>query len=182
MSIYRRRSGVLAGSQKAAFEDPLQGYRTLAEASVNKLRDQYDWRAKWHRRLFRFSGILVIVISASLPLLAGFSYPGKNLIIAASGVIIATATALRTFYQWDQMWALLRRTHFGLIEANNQWKLAFGRAETTADPAQREQLAFEATEALLAKIEAIRSAETEKFFSSLAFPDETTLARRPFQP
>lgn len=69
---------MLAGSQKSATGDPLQDYRALAEASVNKLRDQYDWRAKWHRRLFRFSGILVIVISASLPLLAGFSYPERT--------------------------------------------------------------------------------------------------------
>jgi hypothetical protein len=173
---------LLTESQHGPPGDPLQIYRALAQDSVNKLRDHYDWRAKWHRRLFRFSGILVIVVSASLPLLAGFSYPGKNVVIAVSGVVIATATALRTFYQWDQMWALLRRTHFGLIEASNQWRLAFGRAEATTDPAEREQRAYEATEALLAKIESIRSAETEKFFSSLAFPEDSALAGRPFRP
>ncbi|MGI5520169.1 hypothetical protein ACQEUX_04375 [Micromonospora sp. CA-259024] len=80
------------------------------------------------------------------------------------------------------MWALLRRTHFGLVEASNQWKLAFGRAEATADPLEREQRAYAATEALLMKIEGIRSAETEKFFGSLAFPDESALAGKPFRP
>ncbi|MEU5903230.1 SLATT domain-containing protein [Micromonospora sp. NPDC047467] len=170
-----------SGSVTVITVDPLQTYRALAEESVNKLRDQYDWRAKWHRRLFRFSGILVIVLSASLPLLAGFGYPGKNLVIAVTGVVIATATALRTFYQWDQMWALLRRTHFGLIEASSQWRLAFARAEATVDPVEREQRAYEATDTLLAKIEGLRSAETEKFFSSLAFPEDSPLAGKPFR-
>ncbi|MGQ5264697.1 SLATT domain-containing protein [Micromonospora sp. ZYX-F-536] len=173
---------MLAESQNADPVDPLEAYRVLAEDSVTKLRDHYDWRARWHRRLFRSSGILVIVISASLPLLAGFGYPGKNLVIAISGVVIATATALRTFYQWDQMWALLRRTHFGLLEASNQWRLAFGRAEATVDPVERERRAYEATEVLLARIEGIRGAETEMFFSSLAFPDESALGGKPFRP
>ncbi|MEU8255617.1 SLATT domain-containing protein [Micromonospora inaquosa] len=182
MSVDQGQSGLLAESQNGAPGDPLQVYRALAEDSVTKLRNHYDWRAKWHRRLFRSTGILVIVVSASLPLLAGFSYPGKDLVIAVSGVVIAAATALRTFYQWDQMWALLRRTHFALIEASNQWRLAFGRAEATADPSEREQRAYAATEALLAKIEGIRGAETEKFFSSLAFPEESALAGKPFRP
>lgn len=146
-------------------------YRRLAESSVENLRAQYDWRAKWHRRHFRFSGILVIVVSASLPLLAGFAYPGKDVVIAVAGVVIAIATALRTFYQWDQMWALLRRTHFSLIQAFNQWELDFGRAESLDDPVRREELAYETTNNLLKKIDSLRTTESEKFFNALAFPE-----------
>jgi hypothetical protein len=168
-----RRESPLSSSLPEASANPLLTYRALAEESVDKLRNQYDWRARWHRRNFRFTGLVVILISASLPLLAGFKYPGKDLVIALAGVIIAAATGLRTFYQWDQMWGLLRRTHFSLNQASVQWRLAFGRAEATADPVERERLAYTATEELLKKIEAIRVAESEKFFSALAFPENT---------
>ncbi|PZF99327.1 DUF4231 domain-containing protein [Micromonospora endophytica] len=149
----------------------MAAYRRLAETNVSSLRKQYDWRAKWHRRHFRFTGILVIVVSAALPLLAGFRYPGKDVVIALAGVVIATATALRTFYQWDQMWSLLRRTHFELIRAFSQWELEFGRAESVDDPQRREELGYEATRALLEKVETIRSGESEKFFGALSFPE-----------
>ncbi|MFC8845549.1 MULTISPECIES: SLATT domain-containing protein [unclassified Micromonospora] len=146
-------------------------HRRLAETRFESLQKKYDWRAKWHGRRFRASGVLVITISSALPLLAGFSYPGKDAPIAFAGVTIATATGLRTFYQWDQMWSLLRRSHFELTYAFHHWNMDFVQAELMDDPRRREKLAREATRTFLEKIEVIRAAESDKFFNALAFPE-----------
>jgi hypothetical protein len=76
-------------------ENALDGYRKIAEDSVVPLKNQYNWRAAWHRRNFRLSGIVVILVSASLPLLAAFDYWWKDLVVAVAGVVIATVTGLR---------------------------------------------------------------------------------------
>jgi hypothetical protein len=150
----------------------LADYRTVAHDCVQRLQQSYHWRANWHRRIFRASGILVILVSSGLPLLAAFQYPRKDVIVAIAGVVIATITALRTFYRWDEMWAVLRRTHFDLTHAHNIWQVEFRRAEATADPAERDRLAYEATRTLVGQVEKIRGQESDRYFGSLSFPPQ----------
>jgi hypothetical protein len=154
-------------------ENALDGYRKIAEDSVVRLQNQYDWRANWHRRNFRLSGIVVILVSASLPLLAAFDYWWKDLVVAVAGVVIATVTGLRTFYHWDQMWGVLRRTHFDLNHAYNDWMVEIQHAEASGAPAEVEGRAYAATKALLARVNEIRTAESDKFFQSLSFPPQS---------
>lgn len=150
----------------------LDDYRKLAHDCVKKLQERYHWRANWHRRIFRASGILIILVSSGLPLLAAFSYPRKDVVVAIAGVVIAAITALRTFYRWDEVWAVLRRTHFDLAHAHNIWQVDFRRAEAAADPAERERLAYEATKALIERADKIRGDESERYFGSLSFPPQ----------
>jgi Protein of unknown function (DUF4231) len=147
-------------------------FRALAQGYVQRLQDHYHWRANWHRRIFRGSGIVVILISAGLPLLAAFDYPRKDIIVAIAGVVIAMVTGLRTFYHWDQMWAVLRRTHFALSHAYHTWQLDFRHAEATADPAEGERLAYQATKTLFDEINKIRGQESDRYFESLSFPPQ----------
>jgi hypothetical protein len=119
-------------------ENALDGYRKIAEDSVVPLKNQYNWRADWHRRNFRLSGIVVILVSASLPLLAAFDYWWKDLVVAVAGVVIATVTGLRTFYHWDQMWGVLRRTHFDLTHATTTgWSRSSTRKRLALRPKSR---------------------------------------------
>jgi hypothetical protein len=151
-------------------EAVLADYRKLAEECVDRLRRKYDFRAGWHRRWFRFTGIVVVVSGAALAPLAVFDYPRKPLVVALVGVLVGVVTGLRTFYQWDQNWAVLRRTHFDLTEAYQAWQLDFRHAQAGDDPTQVEERSYQATKTLLERVAAIRGSESERYFASVDFP------------
>lgn len=133
-------------------------FPAAAVAHAMVLRRVYDLRATWHRRLYRFSGIVVILAGAGLPLLVTLDYPGKNATIASTGVLVAVVTGLRAFYRWDQSWILLRKTELAITAALWDW---YGRA-----PGEDRAAAAE----LMRRLQEIRTFEAESFFKDLAFP------------
>src|SRR4051812_40852666 len=80
------------------------GLPAVAEAYVLRVREFYDARAWWNRRLYRLSGVLVILVGAMLPLLSTLEYSYKDLTVSLAGVVVAMMTSLRAFYRWDQSW------------------------------------------------------------------------------
>jgi hypothetical protein len=137
--------------------------------TIERLRDNYRRRAKWHRYWFRISGVLVIVLSALLPLLAGLSFDAKDGTLAAVGVTIAIVTGLRVFFQWDQLWGLLRQSDFALSHLLANWELDVAAAAELPEPERRSTL-FALSRDVLAKADQIRQAESQKFFGALRFP------------
>ncbi|SFW46972.1 DUF4231 domain-containing protein [Amycolatopsis australiensis] len=152
-----------------ALPDPKSlGYPVAVETYAMRLRSFYNSRATWHRRFFRLSGITVIVVGASLPLLATLDFPGTKLAVSVAGVVVAGVTALRAFYRWDQSWILLRNTERAITEAWWDWH---GDLDNTAngdsapDPRQ-----IEVTREFARKLIDIRKREADSFFADLAFP------------
>ena len=141
----------------------LEDYRKFVETHVRPVRDWYRRRARLNRFAFRSMGIVVIVLSPLLPLLAGFDFEHKDLTLGLIGVAIAIATGLRTFYQWDHLWSLLRQTDFELTELLTNWELAVASARS-ADEVQA------LTEDLLRKANDVRRAESKGYFATLRFP------------
>lgn len=139
---------------------PTEGLLKFAEAYAQRIRKFYDSRAQWHRRLYRFSGIMVILAGAVLPLLATLNYSHKAITISLVGVFVSLMTALRAFYHWDQGWVLLRQTEFNISGAYWEWK---GKNPHPDNKAASE---------LLLKIIKIREQEAESFFKNLTFPDQ----------
>lgn len=139
---------------------PTEGLLKFAEEYAQRIRQFYDSRAQWHRRLYRFSGIMVIFAGALLPLLAALNYSHKTITISLVGVFVSLVTALRAFYHWDQGWVLLRQTEFNISGAYWEWK---GKNPHPDDKAASE---------LLLKIIQIREREAESFFKNLTFPDQ----------
>ena len=140
-----------------------------AECSVVKLRDRYRSRATWHSRLFRASGIVIIAIASALPVLASFSYDGKDITVAVAGALVAFLTALRSFYQWDQLWGLLRQCDLDLTHLLEQWKLDVGATAGLPEEERRTKVHALATK-LLADTETRRRAESLSYFGMLRFP------------
>jgi hypothetical protein len=135
------------------------------EDYVLRVRDFYDSRARWHRRLYRLSTVLVILIGASLPLAASLDYPHKALWLGILGVAVAAITALRSFYHWDQFWVLLRTTETSITRAYLEWK-ASTQEVSDSDPgavAARKKSAGD----LVDRIFNIRGNEAETFFRAL---------------
>jgi ABC-type multidrug transport system fused ATPase/permease subunit len=140
------------------------------EDRVETLRDRYRARARWHARFFRSSGILVIGMASALPVLASFSYRHKDWVVAIIGAVIAFLTALRSFYQWDQLWGLLRQADLAISHLLDEWTVGLAAAEVLpADdrPAEVERLAKK----LLDDTEAIRAAESHSYFAMLRWAD-----------
>lgn len=125
---------------------------------MQRLQRVYELRATWHRRLYRFSGIVVILAAAGLPLLVSIDYAGKDVAISATGVLVAVITGLRAFYRWDQSWILLRKTEMAIASALWLWQ---GREPDTDREAAAE---------LIQRVYDIRKVEAESFFKDLAFP------------
>ncbi|HET9893469.1 MAG TPA: DUF4231 domain-containing protein [Streptosporangiaceae bacterium] len=135
------------------------GLLAFAEAYAQRIRQFYDSRAQWHRRLYRLSGVVVILAGAALPLLATIKYPHQTIVVSSAGVFVSVMTALRAFYKWDQGWVLLRQTEFEISAAYWAWK------GDNPDPDDK------AASELLLKLKRIREQEAESFFKDLSFPD-----------
>ncbi|MFE0374614.1 DUF4231 domain-containing protein [Streptomyces inhibens] len=140
-----------------------------AERYVQHMRHFYDVRARWHRRGYRTSGIIVIGVGALLPLLATASYPHKQLIVSLAGVAVSAVTALRSFYRFDQSWILLRNTEIAISEAYLNWKLTRSEEEQAPhdiDPVERAA----ATRGLIDAVMRIRRDEADSYFNELPTP------------
>ncbi len=137
------------------------GYPQAVESYLVRLCAFYNARAAWHRRFYRFAGITVILIGASLPVIANLSYSHKDLIVSLMGVTITVFTALRAFYRWDQSWVLLRNTEMAITTA--WWDY---HAKIAGDDDVRHDAARLLAELLLD----IRKQEAEFFFKDLRFP------------
>jgi hypothetical protein len=126
--------------------------------------------ARWHRRCYRLSGILVILLGGALPILASNHFTGKDLLVALIGFAVATITALRGFYRWDSGWVLMRETEFILTKRYMAWK-----ALQVTEPAP--EVLRKETSKLLADLVAIREKEARSFFKELPLPAKDSESR-----
>jgi hypothetical protein len=147
-----------------ALPDPnALGYPKAVEDYLFRVVASYHVRASWHRRFYRSSGTLVILIGAGLPLLATQSYAHKELVVSMLGVGVAALTALRAFYRWDVSWMLLRGTERTITSAWWEYHAKIGRSD---DDGERHEAARWLAERLLE----IRAREAESFFKDMQFP------------
>lgn len=79
--------------------DFLSQINELVNSQVVSTLDWYQKNATWPRRLFRISGVTVIVLSVSIPLLASLSYQGKDLVLSIVASLIACFTGLNSFFK-----------------------------------------------------------------------------------
>jgi hypothetical protein len=174
MLPYNGILGTVFGFAKSAKEKAPQIGDQASEHVVNgilALRDAYKARAANHRRWFRVSGILIIVLSATLPLLAGADFDGKNVVIGVIGVAVAVVAGLRNFYKWDHLWGVLRRSAFELDFLLAQWRLDVANiACDRKQKAAKMEAIRKRTADLAAAANEVRERESSGYFTSLSFP------------
>lgn len=151
-----------------------EGYWDLTRDNVTKYRNWYRRRARWVRYFFRGSGVVVILLSVSLPLVATADFADKDLVISVIGVVIAGLTAIRNFYQWDHVWRIVRVADFELTFVLADWELELAKLAEKDDPEEASRLAFEKTKALFADTQAIMKNEAKQYFGTLTWPDIAT--------
>lgn len=81
----------------------------------DRLNDQIEWydaKSIKNQRSFKFLQIVVIVVSATIPFLAGFSHISKFLVIAigVAGVVVTVSTGLLALFRFQENWIQYRTT------------------------------------------------------------------------
>jgi Protein of unknown function (DUF4231) len=146
----------------------------LVEEFVIREYANYRRRARQYRFWFRSSGILVVILSVSLPLVANVQIAPtdfiQGLIISVISLSIAAITTLRTFFNWEQTWSMLRNGESALDYLLARWKLEVARFAHDDDDARARERAIDRTRQLLKEAREINRSELETYFSGLSFP------------
>jgi len=144
----------------------------LVQRRLFPLRERYRKRARLYRLWYRGTGALVILLSVSLPLVANsapFDY--QILILSAISLAIAGITGLRSFFQWDQMWQLLRTAELVLRGLLLKWELDLSRFAHQRDDDSARGRAFARTEKLLEDLRDITKTEIETISGATNWPE-----------
>ena len=90
-----------------AVDGKIAELRTLVEREVLPLIQWYQRKKRWPRRLHRLSGVLVIALGATIPLLSAYSAsPPTRIVVGTAGAVITVITGLATVYEWQKTWRI----------------------------------------------------------------------------
>lgn len=149
----------------------LEEVRPFVE-KVNRSRQWYETRAKRPRIAFRAIGVVVILLSLSIPLIAAFQFSKKDIVLTLSAVLIAIATSLNSFFKWEQTWQAFRKTEFALDHLLTVWDLRRVEAMLDPDPIKAREKILTATAQLIEDANKVSGSETQQFFDRIEWPKE----------
>ena len=149
----------------------LEEVRPFVE-KVDRSRQWYETRAKRPRIAFRAIGVVVILLSLSIPLIAAFQFSKKDIVLTLSAVLIAIATSLNSFFKWEQTWQAFRKTEFALDHLLTVWDLRRVEAMLDPDPSKAQEKILTATAQLIEDANKVSGSETQQFFDRIEWPKE----------
>lgn len=169
----RRRLRRLDEGHPLSCAETFKDCSELAQRYVVRHRNWYRARALLVRRLFRFSGFAVIVLSAALPVVAFLDFSDSRFVITLLSVSIAALTALRTFFQWDLQWRVLKRADWKLTSLLSQWEIAMYRLSLELESGSTDCVSRAAarTQTLLKQASQVVDEEAEQFFGAVQWPE-----------
>jgi hypothetical protein len=93
--------------RRAVVDGRIAELRALVEREVVPLIDWYQRKKRWPRRLHRLSGIAVIGLGATIPVLSAYTdaQPARVL-VGTAGAVITVITGLATVYEWQKTWRI----------------------------------------------------------------------------
>jgi hypothetical protein len=123
-------------------------------------------------RRFRAVGVIVIVLSAIIPLMSAISdrIPGGTLWLSIISVCIAIGTGVNSFFKWDNSWKTYVGAKLALEEAHNHYQLAIAEARMNADCQAGLEAGRKAAEDFIIRTGLIIETETKGYFSSQQTP------------
>ena len=131
---------------------------------------QLNWY-KTHARipmlLFRVSGVLVILLSVSLPFLTTLGGFWKTIVLPVISLLIAGLTGLNSFFRWESAWKGYRQTHLTLEYLLTTWELQIAEARCQVDAQKGIEIALQATEQLITMTRTTTSTEAEDYFKQV---------------
>jgi len=137
---------------------------------VKRTREWYETRASRPRIAFRAMGVVVILLSLSIPFIAALRFTWKDLVLSLSAVLIAIATSLNSFFKWEQTWQAFRKSEFALDHLLTAWDLRRVEAMHETDPSKARDRILTATQQLIEEANKVGSSETQQFFDRIEMP------------
>lgn len=156
--------------QDERFLSVLTEVTRIKDAFVVQKLHWYTAHARTPMFLFRICGVLVIVLSVSLPLLATLEGYWKTLILPVVALFVAGLTGLTSFFHWESGWKGYRQAQFSLEFLLTNWELQITEASHHTDVQAGIDLALQATRQLLQATQTAVSAEAEEYFKRVQIP------------
>lgn len=120
--------------------------------------------------LFRAFGVLLILLSVSVPFLSTLEGVWRTVVLPAVALSIAALTGLNSFFQWQAQWQGFRHTQFALEYLLAKWEMEIIKARHHPDEQQAVEIALTATDMLLDRAREATASETGKFFEGIQLP------------
>jgi hypothetical protein len=165
----RKMDQALHSQVSRELADVLEEVRPFVE-KVQQTREWYETHATPSRKAFRAIGVVIILLSLSIPLIAALRFTGKDLVLSLSAILIAIATSLNSFFKWEQTWQAFRKTEFALDHLLTVWDLRRVEAMHETDPSKARDRILTATQQLIEEANKVGSSETQQFFDRIEMP------------
>jgi len=137
----------------------------------------YKKKRKFPGVCFRLVGIVIIILSLSIPYLSAAGDELLSIGVPIASLIIAVFTALNSFFAWQTMWEKRVRGQHALEGLIAVWETKMVDAEHFADSKERYRKAIDATQELVNATRELMETGTNLFFANLKFPDAARLPK-----
>jgi hypothetical protein len=115
---------------------------------------------------FRIVGILIILLSSSIPFIALLQFGYKDILLSIFAVMIAMLSGINSFFHWEHQWRNTEQTYLELLHLVSIWELNIVRAKKEFDG----ELALKVTERLFEEVRMVTKSEEEEFFKHVQLP------------
>jgi hypothetical protein len=154
---------------RTRFTQILQELSELKGAVV-KTRNWYQRRAPRSMAAFRTVGVIVILLSVSLPFISTLEGSWRTVALPLVSLLIAGLTGVNAFLNWQSQWQSYRQTQFTLEYLLQRWELEVIQARYHPNEEEAIGMAYAATQSLLEQARQATASETEKFFKGIQLP------------
>lgn len=144
---------------------------TIKERHVVQTLEWYKRHARRPMLLFRTSGVLLILLSVSIPLMSVSDGFWRDDALPVVALAIAALASLNSFFQWHSSWQNYRQTQFALEYLISKWEVAIAVARRLSDPTKAAEAAIAATERLLDEARLATETKTLAYFSQVRMPE-----------
>src|SRR5581483_8073077 len=104
------------------FLSVLEEFARIKNEFVVRQLNWYKAHARTPMLLFRASGILVILLSVSLPFLTTLDGLWKTVVLPVISLLIAGLTGMNSFFRWEGAWKGYRQTRLTLEYLLAEWE------------------------------------------------------------
>ena len=172
-------NGDMKPSDDPKFDEFAVWARKIKRQLVDPNREWYKHHLWAPFFLFRFAGVLTILLSVTLPVVSAIDEKkllpmDKTYLLAGMSLGIAALTGLGGFFRWERTWRSRNFAKFSIDGLVAKWELELENARIVVEPKDRIGHAYRATNDLLTNFRNVGSEESEQFFSGLQFPQSNT--------
>jgi hypothetical protein len=140
------------------------------EGSVRWYINWYRIHADGKRLWFRRFGVITLLVSISLPFVLFYVPEDSKALVATGGAwIIALASGLNSFFQFNKSWQNYIETQYRLEHLLTNWELERA-AQSGNDPDTLKKL-HESARTLVESARAAITDETKSYFEEVKFPN-----------